>query len=181
MVGMKLRFGRAWARATVALLLLGGCAEATRNVPTIVSDPKHRIGYTHWEVVQLPGQTVPIASIMDSTDKILLSLGCTKGTFLVLGPLKEGQYLNHPSIELAWDGSLETERLLRWFPSDGWGFGTVAGEPGFTPAIAHLKQHETLEATITAADGTVLRYRFALAEADNAIDYVISACGQKSA
>jgi len=166
----------------MVLLLLGGCAEATSNAPTIVREPSHQVSNSHWEVVQLPGQAVPVAGVLDSTDKILLALGCDQVAYLVLGPLKKGQNLKDPSIELLWDGSLEAEPRLRWFPSDGWGFGTAAGEPAFAPAIGHLKEHDTLEAKIVEiGSGAPLRYRFALADADAAIDYVINACGQKSA
>jgi hypothetical protein len=171
------------SRAAIVLLLLtlGGCAEATNNAPTIVREPKHRVSNSRWEVLQLPGQAVPVAGILDSTDKILLSVGCSKVAYLVLGPLNKGPHLKSPSIELLWDGSVEVAPLLRWVPSDGWDFGTAAGEPGFAPAISHLKEHDTLEVRIVdVGSGAPLRYRFAPAEADNAIDYVIDACGPKS-
>jgi len=167
-----------------ALLVLSATAcaqppQTTDNGLPIVRDAQHPMSSTHWEVVQLPGEATPLAAIVDSTRAIMLSLGCGGGTSLLLGT-DRGPDLKDPSINLAWDGVAAPGPLLEFFPStSGWGFGTAAGDPGFEPMMTGLKQHQTLEVTISAAGRDPLRYRFALAQADKAIDHVLSVCGKK--
>jgi hypothetical protein len=174
-----------WHAIVAASLLLSvsACAQPpqmTGNGLPIVRDAEHRMSSTYWEVVQLPGEATPLAAITDSTKTVLLSLGCEKSVSLLMGPDK-GPHLKNPSIKLAWDGQMDIESLLESFPaSSGWGFGTGEGDSGFEPALTRLKQHQTLEATVSDTGIEPLRYRFSLAQADKTIDYVLGVCSKKS-
>jgi hypothetical protein len=171
-----------YAIVATALLSVSACAQPpqmTNNGLPIVRDAEHQMSSTHWEVVQLSGEATPLAAIIDSTRTVSLTLGCGDPASLLMGPDK-GPELKNPSIKLSWDGETSAEPLMESFPStSGWGFGTAAGDPGFEPMLARLKQHQTLEATINDAGREPLRYRFSLAQADEAIDHVLGVCGKK--
>lgn len=164
------------------LFSVAACAQPTQmtnNGLPIVRDAEHRMSSSHWEVVQLPGEATPIAAIVDSTRAVLLSLGCGNSLSLLMGP-ERGPHLKNPSIKLSWDGVPDAEGLLESFPATaGWGFGTGKGDPGFEPVLARLKQHQVLEATISDSSSEPLRYRFSLAQADRAVDYVLGVCGKR--
>jgi len=170
--------------ACAALLFLAtGCAQqqqATSNKDglQIIHDPDHRISASQWEVIELAGEGPVLAAVSDSTRNVLLSLACDdKSTVLLMGPAEKSTQLKDPTLELVWDGSITTNDQLESFSSeDGWGFGLDSRAPGFTGAVSRLKQHKTLAATVSSGGAEPLRYRFSLAQADKAMDYILANC-----
>jgi hypothetical protein len=131
----------------------------------------------HWEVVQLPGEPTPLAAIVDSTETVQISLGCGGNVLLAMGPDK-GLNLPHPSLKLSWDAEVSADTGLEAFSSGGtWVFGADRDQAAFWPTIGRLKRHRILEATVSDVSIAPLHYRFSLADADQAIDYVLAQCG----
>jgi len=177
-VGMK-RSAPLAALACAAALF--GCAQpqTTNSGLPIHRDPQHRMTHDHWEVIQFPGESSPVAMIVDSTDDASLTLSCDHNGLLLMGPDSERPPLKDPSLELSWDGETGPDGWLHSFETSfGWGFGTDESYPDFRPLIERLKQHRSLEATVSSAGAAPLRYRFSLDQADEAIDHVLAECGK---
>jgi hypothetical protein len=164
--------------------LVCGCAAQSASKapggPTVIRDPDHRVSSRHWEVVELPGEKSTLASVTDSTGKVLLALSCDgdKSLGLVMGR-PEGETLRDPTLEIIWDGESTAERSWSAAPdNEAWGFGALEGHSAFWPSVARLKQRPSFEAVVRDSGHPEQHYRFSLAQAAETIDYVLAKCGK---
>jgi hypothetical protein len=174
----------------LALLLMAvalaafGCAQPQGGADklVIIKDPEQMLSRSRWEVLELPGEASVLASVTDSTGDILLALSCDDDDSLgLLIGRREGSQLQNPSLALTWDGEDEVERRWNAVPDEEvWAFGVLEDHSAFWPSITRLRQHRSLEAVVSAADQPEQRYRFSLAQAAGAIDYVLAKCGKKA-
>jgi hypothetical protein len=143
----------------------------------IARDPEHRVASEHWEVMQLPDQTSPIAAVADSTAAADLILSC-KNVELRMRSQK-GLPLEVPSLTLSWDGEVNAATAWNYVADQtGWAFAVNHSAPGFWPAIWNLSQFKSLEATISDTGTAPQHYWFSMVGAETASDYVLALCGK---
>jgi hypothetical protein len=182
------QFGSAVLAGVVLAASVSGCAPQGAPRPPAGDSrlkvySEHRlISSEQWEVYQ-PEEHSAMASIVAVARNGSVGVLCDgKGGLSIHINSHDGRELKAPSIEVSFDQATPSDYSWVTIPpaEDGWGFGLVDDQKDFQPAIAALKQHETLEAVVSESGKDWRRYQFTLAKAEEAIDYVVKLCGKSS-